>query len=174
MSGKFLTQLRFRFKGIRPTRALIENMGRYWLETGKTPPGVTIEPIAWTKTPPADLRAHLKERGVQFATPGIVKRYGEPCLTLCDYDDDDPVTMATITRVAHIIGAKPEWVEYDRTNRGWHVVICWDRTFKPAEITALQAILGSDPWREMYNLSRVLSGKTRSRRWNLLFEEKLL
>lgn len=69
-------------------------------------------------------------------------------------------------------------MRYDRTKRGWHVVIEWDRAFPPVALVALQAILGSDSRREALNFMRALSlDGCRDRqcflRFNLLFSHKV-
>ncbi len=70
-------------------------------------------------------------------------------------------------------GLKAKWTRYDRTKRGWHVLIRINRWLEPKETVALQAILGSDPAREVYNLIRAMTGKMEGGRWNFLFERKL-
>lgn len=53
------------------------------------------------------------------------------------------------------------------------MVIQWDRAFEPAEQVAVQAILGSDPYREALNLTRVFAGPDPDGCWNILFSRKL-
>jgi hypothetical protein len=52
-----------------------------------------------------------------------------------------------------------EWplqaIRFDRTERGWHVIVKVHRTVPPALIVAAQAIWGSDKRREHFNLMRV-------------------
>jgi hypothetical protein len=108
--------------------------------------------------------------------PGIVARYARQNQTFCDYDTPkiQDGSISNIFRIARCLGIKPKWVEYRRTKRGWHLAIEWNRKFSPAETVALQAVLGSDPVREMFNLTRALSGKAvKNKRWNLLFERKV-
>jgi hypothetical protein len=62
---------------------------------------------------------------------------------------------------------------YERTARGWHVVIGLSISITPIETVALQAILGSDPRRESLNLMRVLYGGGSDKRWNILYKRKL-
>lgn len=173
--NKYAVQLRYEFPpGSEPTREQVERIARQWVATGKTPDGVRLKPVYWGKKSPRNLRAWLGKNNFYFGCPGIVKRYADPAITMCDYDHGRPPTMPDIWRVAARLDIKPVWVEYDRTRRGWHLTIKWNRKFKPAETIALQSILGSDPGRETFNLLRVLSGKAeRNRRWNLLFERKL-
>lgn len=167
--------MRYEFSGVRPKgiseREMVNRLWQRWITTGKTAPGVRISAIDWHGRPIGwrDLSAH------HVGCPGRVKRYAQPDITMLDFDTPDyAATLPRIWRVAGYLGIKPLWVEYDRTNRGWHVTIQWSRKFKPAETVALQAILGSDSSREMFNLARVLSGKAaKNPRWNLLFEYKL-
>ena len=66
---------------------------------------------------------------------------------------------------------------WDRTANGWHVLIWVKEELEPTEIVALQAILGSDPRREAFNLMRVRSLEDVPEwwrgKWNVLFERKL-
>lgn len=82
--------------------------------------------------------------------------------------------------VCRIVGVRPLWIAYERTRRGWHVVIQFgsrDR-FTPAELVAFQACCGSDIRRESLNLMRVCAirrGRLPAfwrKRWNLLFVYK--
>lgn len=81
--------------------------------------------------------------------------------------------------VARLVGVKPEWFCYERTKRGWHVLIKLQQALRHAEMVALQACLGSDRRREALNLMRVLGmrcyGVTPfwARRWNILYGGKL-
>ncbi len=57
---------------------------------------------------------------------------------------------------------------------GWHVIIRTEpEPCSPMEIVALQAILGSDPFREASNVMRVRNlrkvGKHWGTRWNVLY-----
>jgi len=64
-------------------------------------------------------------------------------------------------------------VRFDRTRRGWHVVVGIRKRVVPALIVAAQAVLGSDYKREAYNIMRVQSLATLSpywrARWNVLY-----
>lgn len=68
------------------------------------------------------------------------------------------------------------WYSFYRTNRGWHLEIETARRVHPWRIVALQAILGSDYRRELFNLRR--TGNWRNlpavarERWNVLFLQK--
>lgn len=73
-----------------------------------------------------------------------------------------------------MLGVSPLFIRHDRTRRGWHVVIRWNRKFEPAERVALQAVLGSDVKRETLNLMRVIGGRHRgNKRWNILYSHKI-
>ncbi len=98
--------------------------------------------------------------------------YALPNVTMCDYDRPNEKPMRRVWAVARMLKIKPLVIEWRRTRKGWHMLITWDAVFTPAETVALQAILGSDAFREAYNLARVRSGN-KSDRWNLLFREKI-
>jgi hypothetical protein len=105
-----------------------------------------------------------------------VKLYGRADWTLHDVDEDRHLPLRVIARFCwHTwkMRVKPLWVREDRTARGWHMIVAWNRNFSPLEIIALQTVFGSDRQREAYNLTRYFSGLTANRRWNLLFEVKL-
>lgn len=104
--------------------------------------------------------------------PGIVKERGDRARLFCDYDRPHPPRLNTIMRTLTQVGLTPIAVRYDRTRRGWHVVIVFRRQFTSGEMVALQLALGSDRYRERYNLRRILCGAEPSN-WNLLFESKL-
>lgn len=64
-----------------------------------------------------------------------------------------------------------EAVRYDRTRRGWHVVVAVTQALSPAITVAAQACLGSDLKREAFNLMRIQHlprGYFRGR-WNVLY-----
>ena len=81
--------------------------------------------------------------------------------------------------VSRLVGVIPESFCYERTRRGWHIIIHLRENLAPAELVALQACLGSDRRREALNLMRVLGMKRYGvtdfwkRRWNILYSEKL-
>ena len=106
-----------------------------------------------------------------------VEEHAAPNRTLCDYDGDLPKDIADrVHSLARMLDARVEWMRIDRTARGWHLVVEWNRDFEPAQTIALQAILGSDPKREALNLWRVLSGiRTEGQKkcWNILYRRKL-
>jgi hypothetical protein len=49
---------------------------------------------------------------------------------------------------------RPTLVVIERTARGWHIKVRLARRLSPVTVVALQAILGSDPAREVFNLRR--------------------
>lgn len=107
----------------------------------------------------------------------IVDHYAAPNKSLCDYDSPAlPPALDRVMGIGRMIGAKPVAMELARTRRGWHMAIIWDRDFQPAQLVALQLLLGSDPNREALNLARVLCGidtEAKERGWNILFETKV-
>lgn len=68
-------------------------------------------------------------------------------------------------------------VRMDRTRRGWHVVVNVRRRLAPLQIVAAQAVLGSDPRRETFNLQRATAYESLPRfwraRWNVLYDRHL-
>ncbi len=72
---------------------------------------------------------------------------------------------------------RPVVVVYDRTERGWHVKVALTRRCAPLVVVALQAVLGSDPRREVFNLLRAralprVPAEFRNR-YSVLFGRKL-
>jgi len=160
-------QLQYRCS-VRPTKSLLDKAREAWVK-GETVAGVRILPLSWSgcSTKNAVLR------GAYVGNAGIVKQYHKAGTTLTDHDTRKAPSLALIWRIARLCGIKPLLVRMDRTRRGWHCVIVWNRRFNPMETIALQCALGSDLRRETYNLARVFSGKARNKRWNLLFSEKV-
>lgn len=163
-------QLRYHFKGVQPSKGLLA-LARAAFVKGLTIKHVQVTPIAWTGTV-AGLRKALKNRECFIGEAGIVKQYAHPFLTMCDYDTKWRPSIGRIGRLAQMLRMKPVYIREDRTRRGWHLLILWNRRLTPLQQVAIQCVLGSDLQREAYNLARVMSGK-KSERWNLLFERKL-
>jgi hypothetical protein len=108
---------------------------------------------------------------------GCVKETAAPDKTMCDYDGKMPADfMERLETAGHILHIKPKLLRIDRTARGYHAIIIWDAELKPAEIVAIQAILGSDYKRELLNLARVRAvaeGPLADEFWNILYSHKL-
>lgn len=60
-----------------------------------------------------------------------------------------------VVSTCRTLGLRPVLVVVERTRRGWHGKVLLSRRCSPATVVALQAILGSDPHRETFNLKRV-------------------
>ena len=98
-------------------------------------------------------------------------------MTLLYLDFDGRIPDGLIDRIvwtAKLWQWSIEAVRFDRTRRGWHVVVGIHEEVEPAMIVAAQAILGSDYKREAFNLMRVQSLDSVSpfwrARWNVLYE----
>ncbi|MFA6118271.1 MAG: hypothetical protein WC729_30070 [Sphingomonas sp.] len=95
-----------------------------------------------------------------------------------DYDGAKlpPVEMRAQALCA-VLYVRVTLIHYARTRRGWHVVICLARRISAPQIVAVQAIMGSDPMRELFNLARVRSlprqhpCMRRDDNWNVLYSE---
>lgn len=100
-------------------------------------------------------------------------------LVKCDYDDmRRPPPLGPSLQLLRRAGFKPVWCSWRRSpgGHGWHVVWCVrPRPQTPAEVTALQAILGSDAKREASNLWRARNWSRMSpfwrERWNVLYRK---
>lgn len=111
-----------------------------------------------------------------FTRFGQIKEQTCHSRTFCDYDHAEAPHLLPFFSVARIVGLRPRWVRYDKTRRGWHVVIQWNRIMSDSELVALQFALGSDYKRETLNLMRVMarpSNRAQRCRWNILYERKL-
>lgn len=116
---------------------------------------------------------YFKKGGLP-STYGIIKTYAKSNYCYIDCDENKAPHLRPIYTCFRLIGIViPNWVRYDRTKRGWHVVIRLSKTLTPIEIVALQSVLGSDSRRESLNLMRVLHGGGYDKRWNILYERKL-
>lgn len=95
-----------------------------------------------------------------------------------DVDSHAVPRLRKVWTVLRMCDLRPRSIECHRTRRGWHLLIVLTRTLLPSERVALQAVLGSDPWREALNLMRVLSIRKAGapdfwiNRWNLLYRSK--
>lgn len=72
---------------------------------------------------------------------------------------------------------RPVALVYRRTARGWHVKVALSRRINPLSVVALQALLGSDPKRETFNLLRARALRRAPPEWrnrfSVLFRSKL-
>jgi antitoxin (DNA-binding transcriptional repressor) of toxin-antitoxin stability system len=95
-----------------------------------------------------------------------------------DIDGNVPKDFAERLRWTMMtLGLRVDWWNIFRTRRGWHIEVAVKGRLNVARIVAIQAILGSDPRRETFNLARTagwryLDHYARSR-WNVLFDRKL-
>lgn len=110
---------------------------------------------------------------------GVVEETARPNVLMLDFDFRRVPRVRPFWAVLRVVGLVPRWIRTDRTRRGWHVLIGLNQNLQPAEIVALQAILGSDDRREALNIMRVIAIRKRDpgpfwrNRWNLLFSRKL-
>jgi hypothetical protein len=146
-----------------------------YLFTGKSPQGIRIHLTVWGEdlTQEQARTRLLNRRG--GCRGGVVDRYGDAYTTLHDYDGREPPTVDEIRHIAGILRVKVEALEYSASRRGSHLAITWGAKWEPWQIVVIQAILGSDPKREAYNLLRLMSGAdvAKNWRWNFLFSRKL-
>lgn len=111
---------------------------------------------------------------VRLGVAGVVKMYADRRFLYLDVDRPSPVTIRSVFRVLRSVGLRASYCRYDRTERGWHVIVRLNKPIEPLATVAIQVIMGSDPKRERFNLVRAMSGKAnRNRRWNMLFEYKI-
>lgn len=114
---------------------------------------------------------------LNLGCPGLVKQKANPRLLLLDFDTPIVPSIFRFTAIQSRLypsGLRFRSIRYDRTARGWHVLIELNQALKPLQVVALQAICGSDPFRECFNYVRVMSGRAdKTRDWNILFERKL-
>ncbi len=81
-------------------------------------------------------------------------------------DQDFENKLKSILRIYHLTEAK---VEKYKTKHGYHLYIEFNKKIPEIEMVLLQCLLGSDNFRELYNLERV---KNKNRGWNVLFKVK--
>jgi hypothetical protein len=80
-----------------------------------------------------------------------------------------------VAALLRLLALRPIWMQYRRTARGWHVVVKVRERLTLIETVAVQAVLGSDPYREAFNVARARRRPNSfwSARANLLFGDKL-
>lgn len=111
---------------------------------------------------------------------GLVKQLGADSLALLDFDTRAMPRLQRIWAVCRIVGLRPTRIRTDRTAHGWHVLVWLDKRLTSGELVAFQSACESDWKREALNLMRVVSIRRAritdgfwSKRWNILFSEKL-
>jgi hypothetical protein len=110
---------------------------------------------------------------------GKVKLLGNSTLALIDVDYPETRTYQQTCRVLRKVGLSVEYIRYDKSAHGWHMVVKLEQKLTKGEMIALQLLLGSDPCREEWNLMRAISIRQNkitgpwAKRWNLLFEKRL-
>jgi hypothetical protein len=93
-------------------------------------------------------------------------------VTLLKLDIDGPIPRGFFFRLMHCVKlwqCPIETVRYDRTRHGWHVIVAVDVELSNETIVAAQAILGSDPKREAFNLMRCRYLRLQSKFWRARF-----
>lgn len=91
-------------------------------------------------------------------------------LLYCDYDGPLPAKLIPwVTQCCKLWGWPLRAIRYDKTRRGWHVVVAVARTIPPARVVAAQAIFGSDRKREAFNLMRVQQLRAQPAFWRERF-----
>lgn len=108
---------------------------------------------------------------------GELKESSHAKTLYCDYDVMAAPELLPVFRTLAFVGLHIKWVRYDKTARGWHVVIRTREAITSIESVSLQALLGSDPEREKFNLARVMwarrEGRRLGNRWNILYKRKI-
>lgn len=123
-------------------------------------------------------------RGLTFETFGHIDKVSdipEGYAAHMDYDyPDKPPTIPSLYSFLRVLGVSPKAVSYSPSKRGIHVTCIMGERLSRAELVALQAILGSDPWREILNLMRARQIRLHKKplpkywrqRWNILYDRK--
>lgn len=123
-------------------------------------------------------RQHFARAGGTIRYWGIISHLHRPDQLLLDFDCGKDIPCPPLNSLAHTCGFRVRWQEWNRTRRGWHLIVRLREKLTDGEIIAAQAILGSDLARERLNLSRAISIRLRPskfwrRRINLLFQKKV-
>jgi hypothetical protein len=75
-----------------------------------------------------------------------------------DYDGLFPRDFAMrVDMVLRVQRLRATWVRIDRTAHGWHVVVFVRGRCSPTRLILIQALMGSDWKRELFNSRRVLA-----------------
>lgn len=98
-------------------------------------------------------------------------------ILMLDFDRPQAPRLTKLCWQMRKLALRPRLLMYRRSRRGWHIVIYLTESLLPVEMVAVQAIMGSDRNRELFNLARVrcLKGMpARARQmWNVLFDHKI-
>jgi hypothetical protein len=113
----------------------------------------------------------------KFRKWGIVKELHSNFKILCDFDSS-AIPAPCLYSLVHTLGLTVEWFRYDRTKRGWHLIIKVKEFLTDAEIIACSLILGSDIDRARLDLTRAISirlhpSKFWHKRVSILFDRKI-
>lgn len=114
---------------------------------------------------------------------GIIDEIHSANMVFIDIDRNNIQWINLMSRIRTFRGLlNPEYFMLQRTNKGWHIVIVFNKRLSPPETIALQSIFGSDLRREALNMARWLGVRDKynklpkfwKQRWNLLFKEKII
>lgn len=172
-------------RGAVYTAALMREALLEFERTGKSPRGMKIRAIQWDR--PELSAREIVGRAVRTLDSGgglrvgVLDKKADARMLMLDLDDRKlPYSIQhRINKALRLQGLRAESSCYVRTRKGWHVEIRLTEKLQPLESVALQAIMGSDCFREGLNLLRVRSIEKHGampfwrKRWNLLYSEKL-
>ena len=130
------------------------------------------------------MRRSLKQGGLRFEKFGELDKslHSLPwqSTAFMDYDSSEDVpTVPKVYAVARIINLHPLAVCYQRTRRGWHIIVSFSETFSDVELIAIQGILEDDPMRGALNFMRYWNSKGKvvpefwKKRSNILYKRKV-
>jgi hypothetical protein len=95
----------------------------------------------------------------------------------CDYDGAIPADVwVRLEMVARLHRLPVAWVRFDRTRRGYHMVVRVARRVDLRRVVQLQTVLGSDWKREAFNSARAWRANVPAfwrRRLNVLYARHL-
>lgn len=86
-----------------------------------------------------------------------------------DHEFNKYAFFRALSMISEIMGFEVMSIRLFRTSRGYHIEVHIDMILDRTMIILIQALLGSDRWRELYNFRRVRLGR---KNWNVLFEIK--
>ena len=104
------------------------------------------------------------------------KKFNELFGTVLKIDIDktkiDFFTFKGIQLLSRHFHLKKLIIKKSPSKKGWHIILCLKEEMTDSEIIAWQFAIGSDKFRERYNLLRHTTGNS-MKEWNLLFAEKV-